>query len=150
MGDSEIPVLHGWEFVPRLERFIVVIADIYANTNLKFMQELLEFFLDSGIPEHLVSKICKESAQGIIMPDIDVTKKDKLLSFCVELWYYNWYPDMRWSMSSQDDWHAKVISLLKLYKLRGKGHRFMPSTNDARTIANSCTNVTLLCDIHCS
>ena len=80
MGDSDIPVLHGWEFVPRLERFIVVIADIYANTNLKFMHGLLEFFLDSGIPEHLVSKICKESAQGV-MPDIDLTKKDKLLSF---------------------------------------------------------------------
>ena len=56
MGDSEIPVLHGWEFVPRLERFIIVLADIYANTNLKFMQELLEFFLDFEMSEHLVSQ----------------------------------------------------------------------------------------------
>ena len=149
MEDSVVPVLHGWEFVPRLERFIVVIADIHANTNLELMKELLEFFIDSGMPAHLVSKICKESAQGV-MPDIDLTKKDKLLSICVELWYYNWYPDMRWSMLSQDDWHAKVVALLKLYKLRGIGQRLMPSTNDARTISSSCTNVTLLCDIHCS
>ena len=116
MGDLEVPVLHGWEFVPRLERFIVVIADIYANTNLKLMQELLGFFLDFELSEHLASKTCRDSSQGV-MPDINLTKKDKLLSFCVELWYYNWYPDMQWSTSSEDDWHAKSYWLTEALQI---------------------------------
>ena len=83
------------------------------------------------------------------MPNIDLTKTEQLLSFCVELWYYSWYPGMQWSMLSEDAWRAKVISLLKLYRLRRIGQRFMPLTNDTRTVSSSCANVTLACGTHC-
>lgn len=143
-----VPVFQSWESVPRLDRFVIVMADIYQNTSLKIIAEILGFFMGGGnMEEQIVHTMCKDLSYGML-PAMDPVRKDKIVAFCVEFWYYHWYPSMSWSLASPSEWENGVMQLMHLCKLRQQGMRTLPSTTGAHMFTSHNTNVTLMWDLH--